>query len=96
MNLLDLPDDILVNLIDKYLNLTDVLNLTYTCIRFQKIINTYNLWSKYTKSLPIIDSNNNLNQDTRHKIELYLKWRTNKFKRKLIYSFEERLIIFLF
>ena len=94
MNLQDLPNEILVNLIDKYLNLSDVLNLTYTCMRFYQLVNNYDLWSKYTKSLPIIDSKNDLtmNRNIRHKLESFLRWQTNKFKRKLFYSFEERLV----
>ena len=55
MNFQHLPDDILLNIFQKYLNLNQLLCLSYTCQRFNSIINCYNLWDKYLKTLPIVD-----------------------------------------
>lgn len=57
MNIQDLPDDTLVNIIDKYLNLDDLLSLSKTSLRFYRLINDYNLSNKYFKYLPIVDYN---------------------------------------
>ncbi len=57
MNLKDLPDDLIVNIIDKYLNLNDILSLSKTSLRFYHLINDYNLSNKYLKFLPFVDFN---------------------------------------
>ena len=55
MNIIDLPDDILIYLFDKYLNLNDLLAVYQTCNRFKNIIDYYNVSAKYSRSLPLLD-----------------------------------------
>lgn len=55
MNLLDLPDDILVYLLKRYLNIDDLLRLSMTCKKLGQLIDTYNLWAKFILVYPILD-----------------------------------------
>ena len=55
MNFLELPDDIFVNLFDKYLDQSAIEALYNTCLHFRQIIDNYNLWLKYLNKIALID-----------------------------------------
>lgn len=57
MNILDLPDEVLVNLFDKYLCRDQLVAIHLTCQRFRIIIDHYDLWCKYLLKVPAIDYN---------------------------------------
>ncbi len=57
MNILELPDEILCLIFDKYLDLKHLFILSSTCNRFYFIIDSYNLWLKYLFKSPCIDFN---------------------------------------
>ena len=58
MSILNLPDEILVNIFDKYLNLDQLEALHSTCIRFSKILDQYDqIYRKFLFKSPIIDYN---------------------------------------
>lgn len=55
MNIVDLPDDVLVLLFKNYVNCVDLIAISNTCIRFRQIIDSFNVWSKYLKKYPLLD-----------------------------------------
>lgn len=55
MNIVHLPDDILVNIFTNYLDLADLERAYSTCNRFKLIIDEYDLWQKYLYKTPLID-----------------------------------------
>lgn len=57
MNIINLPDDVLINLFDKYFCQSDLRALHDTCSRFKIVIDRYNLWLKYLYKVPLIDFN---------------------------------------
>jgi hypothetical protein len=57
ITLLDLPDEILINLIKKYIDLDSLKRLYVTCKRFHILIDSYNIWNKHLKFYPIVDFN---------------------------------------
>jgi hypothetical protein len=57
MNILDLPDDILIQIFKKYLNFSDLFSLSSCCTRFLNLLNKYNIWVTYLNKLPLLDYN---------------------------------------
>ena len=57
MNILELPDDILVHLLSNYLSLNQLMRMSSVCQRFAWIIEHYNLWLKYLFKHALIDCN---------------------------------------
>jgi hypothetical protein len=56
-NILDLPDDVLINLFSNYLNKDDLFRVTSACKRFLDIITVYDVCSRMCSALPLIDYN---------------------------------------
>ena len=55
MNIIDLPDDILLAIFNKYLTLIDLITVYQTCDRFMQIINQYNVWLNLSSTCPLLD-----------------------------------------
>ena len=55
--ILDLPDEILLLLFKRYLNITDLLQISNSCKKFKYLIEEFSLWSKFLNMYPLIDFN---------------------------------------
>ena len=55
MELIDLPEDVLVYLFKNFLNLNDLFVLSTICKRFYLILQNYKIWQKFKILYPIID-----------------------------------------
>jgi len=101
MNILDLPDEVLVNIFDKYVNRIQLEALHSTCKRFRLLIDHYDhLWLKYLFELPAIDYSypfgfSQFNQHPNgvlnsHRIRTASKYASNQNKKKVFYSFSSK------
>ncbi len=101
MNILDLPDEILVNIFDKYVNRSQLEALHSTCHRFRLLIDHYeHVWLKYIFEFPVIDFNypfgfSQFNHNPKsisnfNRIQLASKYASNNHKKKVFYSFSSK------
>ena len=56
-NILDLPDDVLIQIFKSYLSPLDLINVSNTCKKFKDLIEDFSLWSKFINRLPLLDYN---------------------------------------
>ncbi len=57
MNFINLPDDLLILLFDKYLKATDLISVSKVCRKFYHIVNNFELCDKFLTDYPVIDLN---------------------------------------
>lgn len=103
-NILDLPDEILINLLKKYIDLNSLKKLYLSCKRLYVLIDSYNIWNKYLKFYPIIDFNypnghekhfiqssfSNKIRNSRRKLMLVEYWIEKRCVKNIIYHYRTK------
>lgn len=56
-HILDLPDEILILLFGRYLNIADLTRTLASCKRFYFLIEKYKLFNKFLQKYPLLDYN---------------------------------------
>jgi len=55
-NLLDLPDEILINILKRLSNIFDLVRTSMTCKSLKYLIESYDLYKSHLRNYPIVDS----------------------------------------
>ncbi|CAF0710629.1 unnamed protein product [Brachionus calyciflorus] len=91
MLLTDLPDDILIYIIKKFLNLNDSIQISKTCTRFYTLLNSYKIWTLLLQKHPVLDLNYPNDYDEVYRLVKYQNLRNRKYVTKIFYLYNEKM-----